>query len=122
MLNKIIEKYKNYSNGSGYDFLISVDDYNELIKTIQEQKIEVETLDENLHTARVGRRDLIAYVKQLKEMFNITEIQYLRGLIMNDQFVNLYKKQGSKAIIAQNKTMWEFTQEVLKKLDEIEES
>jgi hypothetical protein len=34
MLKKIIEKYKEFSTGtgSGYTFLISVDDYNELIK------------------------------------------------------------------------------------------
>lgn len=53
-------------------------------------------------------------------MFDVTEIQYLRGLVMSDQFVNLYQKQGEKALIAQNKTMWEFTQEILKKLDELE--
>jgi phosphoglucomutase len=91
-----------------------------LIEKVKQYEKDIEELEESLHIARVGRRDLTAYVKQLKNMFDITEIQYLRGLIMNDQFVNLYQKQGEKALIAQNKTMWEFTQEILKKLDELE--
>lgn len=49
----------------------------------------------------------------------ISEIQYLRGLIMSDKIENDYIA-NTNIVIAQNKTMHEFTEEILRKLDEIE--
>jgi hypothetical protein len=40
---------------------------NKYIKKCAEQQKEIEELDESLHIARVGRRDLTVYVKELKE-------------------------------------------------------
>lgn len=48
----------------------------------------------------------------------LTEIQYLRGLVMADQLENDYEHNSSK--IAQNKSMFDFTEGIQKKLDDAE--
>lgn len=52
--------------------------------------------------------------------FSITEIQYLRGLIMADKLENNYEKEGKNALIDRKTTMHEFTEKLLKTLDELE--
>jgi hypothetical protein len=54
--------------------------------------------------------------------FGISEIQYLKRLIVSDQLNNDYKKKGRKALIDPNTTMYEFTERLLKKLNELENS
>lgn len=51
---------------------------------------------------------------------NLTEIQYLRGLVRADQIENDYK-HNPKAIIDRSTPMYAFTTKVLKKLDEMED-
>ena len=48
----------------------------------------------------------------------LTEIKYLRGLVMADQLENDYEHNNSK--IAQNKSMFDFTDGIQKKLDNAE--
>ena len=48
----------------------------------------------------------------------LTEIKYLRGLVMADQLENDYEHNNSK--IAQNKSMFDFTEGIQKKLDNAE--
>ena len=48
----------------------------------------------------------------------LTEIKYLRGLVMADQLENDYEHNNSK--IAQNKSMFDFTDVIQKKLDNAE--
>ncbi|UGO50644.1 hypothetical protein PQE68_gp053 [Bacillus phage vB_BanS_Sophrita] len=52
--------------------------------------------------------------------FDITEIQYLRGLVMADKLINNYDEDKNTKI-AQNKSMHDFTNEVLEKLDKMED-
>lgn len=53
--------------------------------------------------------------------FSLTEIQYLRGLVATDMIENDYESQGMNAKIAQNTSMYEFTNRILAKLDEFED-
>lgn len=53
--------------------------------------------------------------------FTLTEIQYLRGLIISDKMENDYEKQGMNAKIDQKNSMHDFTEKILKILDEFEE-
>lgn len=52
--------------------------------------------------------------------FDITEIQYLRGLVMADKIENDYIA-NPKTVIAQDKTMHDFTEEILSKFDKLED-
>ncbi|NIK12851.1 hypothetical protein [Alkalibacillus almallahensis] len=52
---------------------------------------------------------------------DITELQYLRGLIMNDKIVNDYENNPNVGI-SQVKSMHTFTDDLLEKLDEEEPS
>lgn len=52
---------------------------------------------------------------------DITELQYLRGLIMTDKIVNDYEN-NLNARISQVKSMHTFTDNLLEKLDEEEPS
>ncbi len=52
--------------------------------------------------------------------FTLTEIQYLRSLIVSDKKENDYENQGMNAKIDQNTSMYEFTNKILEKLDEFE--
>ncbi|MFO1442931.1 hypothetical protein KDN24_06835 [Bacillus sp. Bva_UNVM-123] len=53
--------------------------------------------------------------------FNLTEIQYIRSLIMADKIVNEYELLGMKVKIDQQTSMHNFTDKILTVLDELEE-
>jgi hypothetical protein len=46
--------------------------------------------------------------------FDIEEIQYLKRLIVSEQFNHNYQNAGKKESIDQNTTMYEFTERLLK--------
>lgn len=50
---------------------------NKLIQMFEEQQKEIEELFEGLHIARVGRRDLTNYVKELKEEIERLETELM---------------------------------------------
>jgi hypothetical protein len=62
-------KNKDYPQCFTVNYRPKYDDYEIWIGNQPYENYEkmIEDLDESLHIARVGRRDLIAYVKQLKE-------------------------------------------------------
>lgn len=51
---------------------------------------------------------------------NLTHIQYLRSLLTSDKLTNNYEEQGMHCRIAQNKSMHDFTEEILTILDQLE--
>lgn len=54
-------------------------------------------------------------------VFSPVEIQYIRGLIMNDKITNDYIVEGMNAKIDQKMSMHEFTERLLEKLDRLED-
>lgn len=58
--------------------------------------------------------------KDLQLNLTVSEIQYLRGLIINDQIANQYQQEGRNALIDQKTTMWEFTNELLQKVNKLD--
>lgn len=56
-----------------------------------------------------------------KSLLGITEIQYIRGLIVADKLENNYEQEGMNVKIDRQTSMHEFTNNLLSKLDKLEE-
>lgn len=68
LLNGVKDYIERYMfEGSKYHFSTQDLWVKQLYNIIKKQQKEIEELDESLHVARIGRRDLVAYVKQLKK-------------------------------------------------------